>query len=224
MERGRSARSRFPEARETLIERARNAGCEALVVTVDAQIYGNREWHKRTTAGSEIIELEPAARHIDAPRWLARGIATHGMPRFENVVEFVPKNRRGSFDSAHWDPFANGSGALLGHAVEDPRALAAQADHQGLLSGEDVVHAAEIGADGGVRRGTDVIKAVALGADAVLAGRAVLYGVAAAGREGAKRALTILREELERDLGLLGVPSIDGLSPRLLVRTGGLGG
>jgi (S)-mandelate dehydrogenase len=74
--------------------------------------------------------------------------------------------------------------------------------------------------DGGMRRGTDVIKAVALGADAVLAGRAVLYGVAAAGKEGAQRALGILQEEIVRDLGLLGVPSMAELSPRLLVRSG----
>jgi (S)-mandelate dehydrogenase len=128
---------------------------------------------------------------------------------------------------------------------------------KGLLTVEDIVRAAEIGADavaisnhggrqldwavapvdllpaarqaigdrmallvdGGMRRGTDVIKALALGADAVFAGRAVLYGVAAAGKQGAKRALDIFREEIGRDLGLLGVPSIAELSPRLLVRS-----
>jgi isopentenyl diphosphate isomerase/L-lactate dehydrogenase-like FMN-dependent dehydrogenase len=45
---------------------------------------------------------------------------------------------------------------------------------------------------------------------------AVLYGVAAAGKDGAKRALDILREEILRDLGLLGVPSIAKLNRRLL--------
>jgi isopentenyl diphosphate isomerase/L-lactate dehydrogenase-like FMN-dependent dehydrogenase len=52
----------------------------------------------------------------------------------------------------------------------------------------------------------------------VFAGRAVLYGVAAAGKGGARRALDILREEISRDLGLLGVPSTAELSPRQLVR------
>ena len=78
--------------------------------------------------------------------------------------------------------------------------------------------------DGGIRRGTDVIKMLALGADAVLAGRAVLYGVAAGGKDGAKHALDILREEIVRDLGLLGVPSIAELSPSLAPAPGNIGG
>src|SRR5207248_10408044 len=72
--------------------------------------------------------------------------------------------------------------------------------------------------DGGVRRGSDVLKAMALGADAVLIGRAVLYGVAAAGRPGAARALAILRAEIDRGLALLGCPSMNQLGPRYLVR------
>jgi (S)-mandelate dehydrogenase len=63
--------------------------------------------------------------------------------------------------------------------------------------------------DGGIRRGTDVIKTLALGADAVMVGRATLYGVAAAGRAGVKRALDILRDEIDRDLGLIGISSIE---------------
>jgi (S)-mandelate dehydrogenase len=70
----------------------------------------------------------------------------------------------------------------------------------------------------GGRRGSDVLKAMALGADAVLIGRAALYGVAAAGRPGASRALAILREEIDRGLALLGSPSIKELGPRFLVR------
>ena len=69
-------------------------------------------------------------------------------------------------------------------------------------------------------RSRDVLKAMALGADAVLVGRAVLYGVAAAGRSGASRALGILREEIDRGLALLGAPSVKELGPRFLVRAG----
>ena len=75
--------------------------------------------------------------------------------------------------------------------------------------------------DGGIRRGTDVIKAVALGADAVILGRAPLYGLAAGGEAGARRALTILTSEIDRALGHLGCNTLSELSPALLRRRGG---
>ena len=58
--------------------------------------------------------------------------------------------------------------------------------------------------DSGVRRGSDVIKALALGANAILIGRPTLYGLAAAGEPGVTRALTILNDEIDRTLGLIG--------------------
>ena len=70
--------------------------------------------------------------------------------------------------------------------------------------------------DSGYRRGSDIVKAMALGAHAVLVGRATLYGTAAAGEAGAARALTILREEIDRVLALVGVTGIDELRRELL--------
>ena len=52
--------------------------------------------------------------------------------------------------------------------------------------------------DSGVRRGSDVVKALALGAKMVLIGRSTLYGTAAGGEAGAKRALDIYRGEISR--------------------------
>jgi len=67
--------------------------------------------------------------------------------------------------------------------------------------------------DGGIRRGVDVLKAVALGADAVLAGRAVLWGVAHSGQAGAELALRILRDEIVLGMRLLGVTRLAELNP-----------
>jgi (S)-mandelate dehydrogenase len=75
--------------------------------------------------------------------------------------------------------------------------------------------------DGGIRRGTDVLKAIALGADAVILGRAPLYGLAAGGEAGVRRALAILTTEIDRALGHLGCNSLSELSPALLRRRGG---
>jgi L-lactate dehydrogenase (cytochrome) len=74
----------------------------------------------------------------------------------------------------------------------------------------------EIICDGGIRRGTHALKALAAGATAASGGRLYLYALAAAGQEGVERALTILREELERDMKLMGVTSVDQLEPDML--------
>jgi (S)-mandelate dehydrogenase len=75
--------------------------------------------------------------------------------------------------------------------------------------------------DSGIRRGSDIIVARCLGADFVFLGRATLYGVAAAGRAGASRALDILREEIDINLGLIGCPRFDELGPDFLLGEAG---
>jgi (S)-mandelate dehydrogenase len=67
--------------------------------------------------------------------------------------------------------------------------------------------------DGGVRRGAHIVKALALGADALLAGRAFLYGLAAAGEAGVSHVIEILKDEMDRTFALIGccsVPELDG--------------
>lgn len=235
------------EIRDTLIDRAKRAGCEALIITDDAQLYGNREWANRNNADPKTLTWGAKLDAAFHPRWLASGLLMHGMPRFANVVEFIPKDRRRFFDSAFWIR-SQMDRALSWDAISRirdrwPNKLILK----GILDVEDADHAARIGADavalsnhggrqldwtvspldilpavreavgnriaifvdGGIRRGTDVIKTLALGADAVMVGRATLYGVAAAGRAGVKRALDILRDEIDRDLGLIGISSIE---------------
>ena len=73
---------------------------------------------------------------------------------------------------------------------------------------QDIVEAvdgrAEVILDGGIRRGTHVIKALALGADACSIGRPYLYGLAAGGEEGVTRALSLLKQEITRNMALIG--------------------
>ena len=69
----------------------------------------------------------------------------------------------------------------------------------------------EVIVDGGVRRGTHVLKALAMGAKACMIGRGYLYALAAGGEAAVDRALSRLRDEIERDMILMGCSSIKEL-------------
>ena len=74
----------------------------------------------------------------------------------------------------------------------------------------------EIILDGGVRRGTHVLKALAAGATACSGGRMYLYALAGAGGRGVTRAITLIRDEIERDMRLMGCSNISELKPSML--------
>jgi L-lactate dehydrogenase (cytochrome) len=78
----------------------------------------------------------------------------------------------------------------------------------------------EIIVDGGIRRGVHILKAIALGATVCSAGRPYLYGLGAGGEAGAKRALGILRSELERDMALIGAAKLSDLDETMVRRVG----
>jgi L-lactate dehydrogenase (cytochrome)/(S)-mandelate dehydrogenase len=71
--------------------------------------------------------------------------------------------------------------------------------------------------DSGFRRGTDMIMAMAMGADVCLLGRAALYSVAAFGRPGAQRLVSILRREIDLNLAQIGCPDIQNLDESFVV-------
>lgn len=86
-----------------------------------------------------------------------------------------------------------------------------------LLALPEVVEAVEgrgtVLLDTGVMDGSDVVAAVALGADAVMIGRAYLYGLMAGGEDGVARVLELFADGITRTMRLLGVTSLDQLSP-----------
>ena len=71
-------------------------------------------------------------------------------------------------------------------------------------------------ADGGVRRGSDIVKAVALGADAVMAGRAYLYALGAAGEAGVDHVIRFLIEGMERTMALTGCREVADITRDLV--------
>lgn len=65
--------------------------------------------------------------------------------------------------------------------------------------------------DSGMRRGSDVMKALSLGAKCVFAGRPFNYAAAVAGPQGVLHAIKILKDEIHRNMALLGINSLDEL-------------
>ena len=70
--------------------------------------------------------------------------------------------------------------------------------------------------EGGIRRGTHVLKALSLGAKACSGGRMYLYALAAGGQKGVEKSLSNLRNEIERDMKLMGVSNVKELTRKNL--------
>ena len=70
--------------------------------------------------------------------------------------------------------------------------------------------------EGGIQRGTHILKALSLGAKACSAGRLYLYALAAAGQAGVEKALSQIRNEIERDMKLMGCDNVNQLSRKNL--------
>ncbi|MDR5759296.1 alpha-hydroxy acid oxidase [Caballeronia sp. LZ035] len=72
--------------------------------------------------------------------------------------------------------------------------------------------------DSGVRRGTDVLKCLALGAKLAFVGRPFAYASAIAGEAGVHHAIRLLANEVTRDMGMLGITSLDQLDASFLMQ------
>lgn len=72
--------------------------------------------------------------------------------------------------------------------------------------------------DGGIRRGTDVLKALALGADFCLVGRPFMFAAVIGGATAVEHGINLLKDEIDRDMALMGITSLDQLSPNHLRR------
>ena len=75
-----------------------------------------------------------------------------------------------------------------------------------------VGHQTAVMMDGGVRRGGDVLKAIALGARFVFVGRPFMYAAAVGGEAGVRHAIELLRDEVDRNMAMLGACSIHEIS------------
>lgn len=107
---------------------------------------------------------------------------------------------------------SNHGGRQLDHAVSPITMLPAALKVAGGLT---------VMIDSGYRRGTDVIKALALGAHAVFVGRPFLFAAAHGGQAAVAHGISLLRNEIDMDMALLGLRQLADTSPEMLIRVAG---
>jgi isopentenyl diphosphate isomerase/L-lactate dehydrogenase-like FMN-dependent dehydrogenase len=197
------------------------AGFQALVVTVDVPVAGRRERDLRTAfvlpddlpapnlpvalarkdfhaALSAIVDSTLTWRDLEWLRSISPlPLVVKGVLTAEDALLAAEHGAAGIVVSNHGGRQLDGVPATLDVLPEVAEAV-----------GERV----EVLVDGGIRRGTDVLKALALGARAALAGRAVLWGLAAGGEEGVVQVLTLMRDEIASGLMLLGCARPDDVT------------
>ena len=203
-----------------LVDRAVAAGYEAIAVTVDLPLLGNRERDLRNRfqidAGAHLPaeEVTDERGRIELPTfdwdgldWLRSicpvPLIAKGVLRADDALRAVEAGCDGIWVSNH-------GARQLDTSIAGPDALpeiAAAVSDRALL----VV-------DGGVRRGIDVLKGLALGADLVAVGRPVLWGLAVGGAHGVQHVFEVLRDELSLAMGLAGCRTIEEITPDLVAR------
>jgi len=133
---------------EDIMRRAAAAGYEALVFTTDANVFGSREWDKRSYRQPGKPTLRTVLDMLRHPRWLIDVLARNGVPRFRNLESFLPPGAAS----------AVGGSTVIPHLFEAtiswndiawvrslwPRKLLIK----GVLSVADAERAAALGCDG----------------------------------------------------------------------------
>ncbi|HEY0295764.1 MAG TPA: alpha-hydroxy acid oxidase [Bordetella sp.] len=92
---------RSREFMERLVGRALEAGCEALVLTSDGSVFGNREWDKRSYRGDMRLTWRKKLEVLGHPHWMAQVLA-RGIPTFGNLAELLPPEQRRLAAAAKW--------------------------------------------------------------------------------------------------------------------------
>lgn len=221
-------------ATQDLVKRAEDAGCRALVLTVDAALWGRREPDIRNgfglppglsvknLTGSAMQELPQEAGGSGLSSYIASFFDPSvswkdlewlcGLTRLPVLVKGVVRGD----DAA--EAMARGAAGVVvsnhgGRQLDtSPATIEVLAEVVDAVDGRGEVYV-----DGGIRRGTDVVKALALGARGVLVGRPTLWGLAVDGREGVRRMLMHLREETDLAMGLCGATHVGELDRSLVV-------
>ncbi|SEN48193.1 alpha-hydroxy acid oxidase [Palleronia pelagia] len=226
---------------ENVIRRATEAGCSAMVLTLDLQILGQR--HKDIKNGLSAPPKPTLKNMLNLSTKWGWGMDMLKTQRrsFGNIVGHAKgvgdMSSLSSWTAEQFDPRLDwekvkkirdmwGGKLILKGILDADDARAALdvgadaiivSNHggrqlDGALSAirvlPEIVDAVggqtEIHMDSGIRSGQDVLKAMALGADGTYIGRAFIYGLGAKGKQGVTDALNVIHKELDTTMALCG--------------------
>ena len=223
----------------SFVDRATEAGYEALVVTLDTPMLAWRE-RDMQRAYLPFLDRDGVANYFADPAFQSRVDGDVEENKRAAVEEFLDVF---SDPTLTWEDFAwlceysdlpvVPKGIL--HPEDAERAVEAGAagvvvsNHGGrqvdgavaaLEQLPDVVDAvgddADVLFDSGIRRGADALKALALGADAVLLGRPDVYGLALDGTDGVREVCENFLADFDLGLGLVGCDDVDDLDESMI--------
>lgn len=203
-----------------LVRRAEDAGCEAVVLTVDVPWMGRRHRDIRNRfalpADVRAANLTTTATAHERPG-SGSAVAAHTSQEFSSSLTWAsvarlrrhtalplvlkglldPRDARRAVEhGVDAIVVSNHGGRQLDGA---PASIDALAEVAAAVAG-----GCEVLFDSGVRTGTDVLRALALGAAGVLVGRPLMWGLAVGGAHGAGQVLQLLADELHDAMGLAG--------------------
>jgi (S)-mandelate dehydrogenase len=131
-----------------IIARADQAGYEALVLTIDANVFGFREWDRRNYLAPGRLTLRNLLEVARHPRWLYEVMAPGGFPRFENVADFLPPEARSARAGVAYLPRLLVPDLAWQDVEWLRRAWPRKLLVKGILDPADARRAAELGCDG----------------------------------------------------------------------------
>ena len=192
---------------DNLIDRCKRSGFKAICLTVDTIVAGNRERDHRTGfATPPKLTMSSLLSFASHPYWSLNYLfrekfelknALKGIMSVEDAKRAIDIGASAIMISNHGGRQLDGSRAPFDQLQEIVDAV-----------GDKI----EIILDGGVRRGTHVLKALSLGAKACSMGKAYLYALSAGGKKGVEMLLTKMKNEIERDMTLMGCRSVKELN------------
>jgi isopentenyl diphosphate isomerase/L-lactate dehydrogenase-like FMN-dependent dehydrogenase len=220
---------------ERLVRRAKAAGCEVIVITVDA------------TGDSQSDSLERHARNRDRNERCSTchsvglGGALRRKPMFDGInISHLHDIRAPSMTWSRARRLRDAFGmkiVLKGIVHPEDAALCVEHGIDGIIVSNHggryeeslwpsidalpgvarvVNRRIPILIDSGFRRGTDLFKALALGAQGVCVGRPYLWGLAAFGQEGVEKVIDLTTAELIVAMQQAGTISIDKITPEFV--------